>query len=47
LDFTTACQQAIAEMVGYRYSYEEVSAAAEDLNHGADDGSHFYLLPTQ
>ena len=46
LDFTTACQQTITEMVGYKYSYEEVSAVAEDLNHGAGDGSHFYLLPT-
>jgi hypothetical protein len=46
LDFTTACQQTITEMVGYKYRYEEVSAVAEDLNHGAGDGSHFYLLPT-
>jgi len=43
LDYTTACQQTIAEMVGYRYSYEEVSATAEDLNHGAGDGSHFFI----
>ena len=46
MDFTTACQQTITEMVGYKYRYEEVSAVAEDLNHGAGDGSHFYLLPT-
>jgi len=46
LDFITACQQTITEMVGYKYSYEIVSAVAEDLNHGAGDGSHFYLLPT-
>jgi len=47
LDFTTACQQTITEMIGYKYSYEELSAVAEDLNHGAGDGTHFYLLPTQ
>ena len=46
LDFTTACQQSITEMFGYKYSYEEVSAVAEDLNHEAGYGSHFYLLPT-
>jgi len=29
LDFTTACQQTITEMVGNKYSYEEVSAAGD------------------
>jgi len=40
LSFTTACHQTIAEMVGYRYSYAELSSAAEDLKRGAGDGSH-------
>jgi len=47
LDFTTACQQTLTEMVGYKYSYEEASAVAEDLSHGAGDGTHFYLLHIQ
>jgi len=45
LDFTTACHDELVD--GYRYTYAEVLSAAEDLNHGAGDGSHFYLLPTQ
>jgi len=34
-------------MVGYKYSYDEVSSAAEDLNQEAGDGSHYHSLPTQ
>jgi len=45
LDFTTACHDELVD--GYKYNYAEVSSAAEDLNHGAGDVSHFYLLPTQ
>jgi hypothetical protein len=47
LDYTTACHDPEDEFLGYKYTYEEVSAAAEDLNHGAGDGTHFFLLPTQ
>jgi len=44
LDYTTASHDLKDQ---YRFSYAEVLSAAEDLNNGVGDGSHFYLLPTQ
>ena len=45
LNYTTACHDPEDEFLGYKYTYEEVSAAAEDLNHGAGDGTHFFYYP--
>ena len=45
LDYTTACHDPEDECIGYKYTYTEVSAAAEDLNHGAGDGTHFFYYP--
>jgi len=43
LDFTTASHD---ELVGgYRYSYAEVSSAAEDLNYGAVMEAIFIYYP--